>query len=300
MADGATMIEDPKIEDQVDDVETGEADVPPIGDGGEEGAGEDDAELRITLEGEETAADDDEDESELDERGRSLVARIRDKMKEERRLRKEAEAKIEAQVQAAPARAALKMPTLEEHGYRDADYAAAMKAYVKAEAEQEAQAEQEAKMKEAAATEYKAKFDGYSAAKTELRVRDFDASEDAVRKAFSPTQQAIILRVMEPDEAAKVVYALGKSPKAMAELSVIDGMRDPDKFTAMLLRKAMSMKVEKKAPPPPESRVKGGSGAAMGGSLAGRLAAAEARAEKTRDRTEVIQIKAEMRRANGG
>lgn len=254
-------------------------------------------ELSITIEGEEPPADefalDPEEEANLGDKGKKTLKHLRqlaqDRAKEARELKaKLAAIEAERQPKAEP----IKRPTLADCGFDDEVFAAKMEEYVVAQAEakaQQARIEQEQKASE---EDYRARHTRYTEAKAALKVEGFDAAESVVKEALTKEQQSIIIRNV-PD-AATVVYALGRSPKKLAELAAI---RDLDRFAFRLAELKGEIKVTQKEPPKPESRLRGGAGGAVTGSLQKQLEAAEKRSETTGDRTEVLRIRRLMREA---
>lgn len=118
-------------------------------------------------------------------------------------------------------------------------------------------------------------------------------SKSAVMAALNDTKQAILLRNLSGEEAARVVYALGKSPSKLDELAKMDA----DQFAFNLAKIAGSVKMERK-PAPVETPLKGGGTGGIGlGSWKARLEAAEKKAERTGDRTEVARLRREAKAA---
>jgi hypothetical protein len=116
--------------------------------------------------------------------------------------------------------------------------------------DQRAQAEAAQKEQEEA---WQSKLSSYSEAKSQLKVRDFDDAEATVLEGLDQTQQGII--VQGADNPAVVVYALGKNPDRVKELSSI---KDPVKFAFTVAKLEKDLKVKnRKAPPPPERTVSG-------------------------------------------
>lgn len=272
------------------DDEQDQADPGVAGDGGSD----EEAELSITI-GDE-APEDEEDadiEAELGDKGKRALKRLREIASEKARETRELKAKLAA-VEAEKATAsptAPKKPTLEECGFDEDEYGRQMEAYTLAKADAkkaEDAAAEEIKRQE---TDYQQRITKYGEGKKALRVADFDDAEDAVRQALNRDQQAIIIRnSAKPEE---VIYALGRSKKALAELAAI---KDIDRFSYRLAKLEGEIKVTKKAPPPVESRLRGGNaGSAAAGSLDKQLEAAEKEAERTGDRTKLIELRRQQR-----
>lgn len=257
-------------------------------EGGEDtlAAVEPEGEIVIAIEGEEPEPDEDaEIEAELGERGKNAVAKLRQANKEKAARLRELEAKLAAQ-QPAKVEPELKRPTLEDCGFNEDTFADQMATYVAAKKEADAKREAEdAKVKERE-TAYQDKLTRYHAEKVKVGVDD-DAQAVVVSALSNQQQAALMDASLDP---AKVVAALSKTPKILAELA---GITEIHKFTYRLAQIEGKITMTTKAPPPPESKLRGGV-ASPGGSLASQLAAAEAKAESTGDRSDVVRIKRQM------
>lgn len=136
---------------------------------------------------------------------------------------------------------------------------------------------------------WQTKLDGYNAAKTSLKVADFEDAEAVVLEATDVTQQGII--VSGADTPANVIYALGKNPAKLKELASI---KDPVKFAFAVAKLETQLKVTpRKAPPAPEKVVRGS--AAAVGVHDPKLDRLEAEADKTGDRTKLVAYKRQMK-----
>jgi hypothetical protein len=260
----------------------------------EEAKADDEDDLTITIEGDEPEADPDADiESELGDRGKRAIKALREADKAKSAKLREAEAKIaQYEAEKAPRVVEVIRPTLEGCGF-DADvFADKMLEYTEAQVVVKAKRlEEEARVK-ASDDDYKARFDRYNVAKATMRVDDFAAAEDTVRAALTREQQSVLIRnCIDP---AKVVAALGQSKKALADIAAI---KDIDRFAYQLATIEGKITVTSKTPPPPETKLRGGTTSAVNFNLTARLAAAEKKAETTKDRTEVQQIKRQAREA---
>lgn len=250
--------------------------------------GDEQAELTITL-GEEDPDDDAGIEEALDDKGKRALARLREVAKENARKARELAAELAAAKaeKEAVAEEEIVKPTIEQFGYNTERFEEALIAYHEKRRALDAKKAAAQKAEDDAKADFQSRFDAYTKAKSAIRVPDFEDVEDVVRQALTPQQQSIILR--NSDRPEQVIYALGKSPKALSELAKV---KEFDRFAFQLAKLEGSIKVSQKSPPPPESKLKGGNAAAAAsGNLASQLKAAEARAEITKDRTEVLRIK---------
>jgi hypothetical protein len=243
-------------------------------------------EIVIAIEGEEPEPDEDaEIEAELGERGKNAVAKLRLANKQKAARLRELEAKL-AEKEQPKAEPELKRPTLEDCGFNEDAYAEQMAVYVAAKKDADAKREAEEAKTTARETAYEEKRARYHAEKAKVGVDD-DAEAVVVSALSNPQQAALMDASLDP---AKVVAALSKTPKILAELA---GITEIHKFTYRLAQIEGKITMTTKAPPPPESKLRGAV-ASPGGSLASQLAAAEAKADSTGDRSEVVRIKRQM------
>lgn len=217
------------------------------------------------------------------------VRELRKKNREDTRRIKELEEKLKATT-AEPKLAVLpEKPTLASCDYDEELFATSLDQWhdKKRQHDDHLKELQDAEAK--ATAEWQAKLDGYAKAKTDLRLKDFDEAEAEAKTIFNVTQQGII--VQGADNPALVVYALGKNPEQAQKLASIT---DAVKFTFAVAKLEAQLKVSKKsAPPPPEGKLTGSRGPS--GALDLTLTRLEAEADKTGDRTKVIQYKAQQR-----
>lgn len=185
-----------------------------------------------------------------------------------------------------------KKPTLEDHDY-DADQfeTALTNWFERKRTADDVNAKQEAEVMNQQKA-WQSKLDGYSKAKAELKVKDFDDAEAIAQELFSVTQQGVMLQ--GADNPALVVYALGKNPKKAKELSEI---KDPVKFAFAVAKLEKDLKVtNRKAAPPPE-RVVTGTGRSSG-AVDSTLERLREDAARTGNMTKVIQYRAQKRAAS--
>jgi hypothetical protein len=215
---------------------------------------------------------------------RELRKNHRDLVKRNRELEEQLKAS------SAPAQKATVLgpkPTLKDPDidYDEEKFSAALDAWHERKRkvdEEEARTKSEAK---AAQDAWTAKVTAYGEAKAKLKVQDFDDAEATVQNTLSPTQQGVILQGAERPEL--VVYALGKNPQKLKELSAIT---DPVKYAFAVAKLETQLKVtNRKAPPPPEKTVQGSG--STSGAVDSNLDRLRAEAEKTGDYSKVIAYK---------
>lgn len=247
----------------------------------------DDGELRITFEGDAP----EEDAADEGKPAPDWVKELRRANREDKKRIKELEAQIKAAQGGEKKTDPLgKKPTLEDHDYDAEQFETALAAWFERKREHDAlqaKAEEKAKAEQAA---WQARLDGYAKAKESLRAPDFEDAEAAAMELLSPTQQGIIVQGAE--DAARLVYALGKNPKKARELAAIS---DPVQFAwaAAKLEKGMRTETKRPVAPAPERRIVGT--ARVSGAEAD-LEALRAEADRTGDRSKVAAYMREMAR----
>lgn len=256
-------------------------------------AAEEAGEVIIGIEGEDPEPDEDSEvEAELGDRGKRALKAARDAAKESARKLREAEARaaaLEAAVKPKEADELGPRPVIADYGFNDDLHAAALIEWHEKKRKADDRKAEEQNAVKAATEAYNAKLTRYHAERTKVGVDD--EAQAVVVGALTPQQQSALMDAsLDP---AKVVAALSKTPKVLAELA---GIKEIHKFTYRLAQIEGKITMTTKAPPPPETKLRGGV-AAPAGNLSAQLAAAEKRADQTGDRTEVQRIKRQMRDA---
>jgi hypothetical protein len=254
------------------------------------------------VEGEQESDDEQDDEivvsigdvSPPDEDDRPAPKWVREVRKTNRELlrkNRELEAQLNAtRTEPKPVKVGPK-PTLDGCDYDSERYEAELSSWY----EQKRQADLlEAQAKEVEAQQirkYQERLAAYGKAKAELRVRDYEDAEETVLQHLDVTQQSVLVKGAE--NAALVVYALGKNPTKARELASI---KDPIDFAFAVARLEKDLKVSnraKKAPPP--EKVVTGSGR-ISGSVDSELERLRAQAEKTGDISAVLRYKRQRKK----
>jgi len=183
-------------------------------------------------------------------------------------------------------------PKLEDHDYDADKYEEALTAWFERKRQaDEVNAKQQAEVMNQQKA-WQAKLDGYGKAKAELRVRDYEDAEAVAQDVFSIEQQGVILQGAE--NAALVVYALGKNPKKAKELSDI---KDLVTFAFAVAKLEKELKViNRRAAPAPE-RIVSGTGRSSG-AIDSTLERLREEAARTGNMTKVIQYRAQKRSAS--
>lgn len=118
----------------------------------------------------------------------------------------------------------------------------------------------------------------------------YKARAAKVYDALSEQQVAVLVEAA--DNPSRLIFALGGSD---TRLDMLAGQEKLAKFAAMVGTMEKEVKMGKKSPPPPESRVRGATAPVAAGSSDKKLAALQAKAEKTGDRSELIAYKASLK-----
>lgn len=217
---------------------------------------------------------------------------VRDLRKQHRELQKrnrELEAKLNQAPETQKAQEVGKKPTLEDFDYDAERYEASLADWFERKRQADEQAAKLQAERENQAKEWQAKLDGYSKAKAELKVRDYDEAEDITKDTLNVLQQGVILQGAE--NPALLVYALGKNPKKAKELASIS---DPVKFAFAVAKLETQLKVtNRKAAPPPEKTVQGTG--KVSGTVDSTLDRLRAEAEKSGDYSKVMAYKRQKR-----
>lgn len=243
------------------------------GDTGAGGEGDDD--VVVTIGGE--AVD---DETEDVARAPEWVRDLRKQNREKDRVIRDLQQKVAAATPAPQAVTLGVKPTLESSDYNETKYETDLEAWHARKREVEDQQRTRDETEKKSRDAWQSKLNDYSKAKTALKVKDFVDAEDSAKEIFSVVQQGVILNGAE--NAAVLIYALGKNPKKAKEMATIT---DPVKFAFAVAKLETQLKVTpRKLAPTPERTVRGG---ATGAAIDSALSRLEAEADKTGDRTKV-------------
>lgn len=216
------------------------------------------------------------------------VRELRKANREKERRIKELEAKLTQTTETKPVALGQK-PTLEAFDYDSDKYESALSDWYERKREIDLQAEKQRQVEQAQQQAWQETLEAYGKAKASLKVRDFEDAEATAQETLDITQQGIIVQGAE--NPALVVYALGKNPKKVKELSSI---KDPVKFAFAVAKLETQLKVSnRKAAPPPEKVVKGTG--RVSGSVDSTLERLREEAAKTGDMTKVMAYKRQLR-----
>ena len=181
-------------------------------------------------------------------------------------------------------------PTLKTSGYDDEKYETDLISYYERKRKVEEQVAHRTSEVEAQNKTYKTRQEKYVSLKQEHNFKDFKTAEELVSDTFSQVQQGII--VQGADDSALLVYALGKNPKKLEELSKIT---DPVEFAFKIAKLESQLKVTDRRAPKPEKRVSSGKSGGISGSADKTLERLRDEAAKTNDYTKIAAYKKKLR-----
>jgi hypothetical protein len=220
------------------------------------------------------------------------VKELRKRTKEQEKIIREQQAKLDALSGATQKPLLGKKPALSDDGI-DYDEAAYEKALDKWYEDKRSFDDEEAKKRVVAEQEEKAwneKLQGYQDKRAKLsKIEDFEEAEASALNALSTIQQGII--VDSTEMPAHVMYALGKNPEKLKELAAIT---NPVRFTAALVRMESKMTVSTRKPSTqPEKVIVGNT--AVSGINDKTLDRLREEASTTGDFTKVLAYKKQLR-----
>jgi hypothetical protein len=262
---------------ELDDAEAHEAE----GDEEEAAAAEDEAEA----EGEEETVISFEDEAEPGSaEDTPVIRRLRERVKELNKevgdLRRDSGQRQEQEL--GP------KPTLADFGYDEEKYEAAFDAWKEAKRQIDASGATREAEAQAAQRDWQRDMDGYAQKRDSLAMPDYEDSAEIVKSALTIPQQATIIKAA--NNAAAFVYGLAHSDARLAELAKI---HDPIKLAAAIARMEGGLKVAKRRRTAVPDRPTRGS-ASLPGTTDKHLEKLEAEADKTGNRTAVIQYRKKL------
>jgi len=282
--DEDVIIEDNSIEEEevIEESETTEEEPESIPD-------EDDEEDRVVTIGDSVAEDESEETEDKPETPGWVkkVRKVNRKLESEnKRLKRQLEENERAAEKIEPVELG-KEPTLAGCKYDDVVYKQELRAYDNRAREVEKQVADKAETVEAQNKVWQNRQEQYVNLKQEHGFKDFGEAEELVSDTFSVTQQGIIVQGAE--DAALLVYALGKNPKKLEELSKIS---DPVDFAFKVAKLESQLKVTSRKAP----RVKTGKSGGVSGSSDKTLARLRDEAAKSGDYTKVTSYKQKLRK----
>lgn len=249
---------------------------------------EDEEETIVTIEGD-TPPQDDEEGFE-GQPAPQWVKDLRKSEREQKRKIKELEQQLESKEKPVEDEVVLgAKPTLDGFDYDTDAYETALERWHSDKAIVESKAREKQAETDKQNQAWQGVLDSYNEKKTALKVRDYDEAEFALTEKFDQVQQSVVLKATK--NPAMVVYALGKSPQRLEELSKI---KDPIELAVAVALLETKMKTNtRKASTAPEKKISnGGSLSATHDTTLERL---RKDAEKTGDFSKVVQYKRKLR-----
>lgn len=138
---------------------------------------------------------------------------------------------------------------------------------------------------------WQARLDAYASKKQELKVPGFEEAEAEVSGMLNQTQQGILIQYAS--NPASLVYALGNNEAKRKELASIT---DPILFAFAVRDLEAKVTVNKRTPPPPETKVEASGG--IKGTLDSTLERLREEADRTGDFSKVFKYKQQIRDKN--
>ena len=231
--------------------------------------------------------------AEEEQRAPEWVRELRKANREKERRIRELEAKLQTTAQTENKPVALgPKPKLEEFDYDAERFEQALDAWHERKRQHDLETERVRQAEQTQQQAWQAKLEGYSKAKAELKVRDYEDAEAIAQEVFNVTQQGVILQ--GADNPALVIYALGKNLKKAADLAKIN---DPVKFAFAVAKLEKELKVTNRRAAPAPERVIQGTGR-VSGAVDSTLERLREEAARTGNMTKVIQYKAQRRAAS--
>lgn len=262
------------------------ADPPQDGDPQDPPAGGDD-------EGEEDVVQIGDEEPPASEEAKAAPAWVKGLRQRQRELARE-NAELKARLNTGkPADSKPEMPPkpkLADHDYDEEAYEKARDEWDAKKRELDSWEAQQEERAKAAQQAVKAVHENYATSKKALKVPDFQDAEDEVVGVLSEVQQSILMAGATNPGA--MVYALGKTPKKLAELASI---KDPVKFAVAVGKLETEVKVTKRTSTKPAPETTVSSKGSNPGTSKATLERLEAEADRTGDRSKVIAYKRQMK-----
>lgn len=215
--------------------------------------------------------------------------------REENRANKKRIRELEAQLasQTKPQEIELgEKPTLDSVGYDTDEFERQLTEWHTKKAQYDQQEQAKKAEQEKAQQLWQERLNGYETKKAAIRtkVADYDVAEEIARDALNQTQQGILIHGADNPEL--LIYHLGKHPEKAKELA---GITDPIQFAFKVAKIDAQLKVQTRKPQTsPERKVTGS--ASLSNGVDKRLEELERIADRTGDRTAVIEYKRSLKK----
>lgn len=178
-------------------------------------------------------------------------------------------------------------PTLESCEYDEDEYDTALLAWKDRKAEAEKQVEEADKRAEADRASWDGRAEVYKTAKAKLPETEFADAEAEVQERLPITHQNVLLM---SGQSAALVYALGKNPAKLAELSKIE---NPILFAMAVGKLEDKLQMKARTTPDPDRPLAGNASPSINADKT--LERLEKEADRTGDRTKVIEYRRSLK-----
>jgi len=153
------------------------------------------------------------------------------------------------------------IPTLAGSDYDETKFSQRMQEWHEARLIYDRAQEKKKSEAEAVQQQFNQRLARFNSEKTRLKVSDYEEAEITVSEAMSPTQRGIIISAA--DNPAILMYALGKNPERLKQLSAIS---DPIQFSFAAAKLEKELKITKRKPRTAPEKTLESSGNAIGAS----------------------------------
>jgi hypothetical protein len=244
-----------------------------------EGGEGDEAGVDITIEGEEATP------ASPEEQGTELVRHLRAEIRKRDQIiaGKAAPTQVEQPIEVGV------RPTMESCEYDEERFEKELDAWKDREAAAKAQAKAVEERTQASNAAWLEELKGHAAKAKALKLPGYEAAEALAVAGLNQIQQAIVVKAA--DDSAKVIYALGRFPKKLAELSAIE---DPIKFAKAIINLEKDLKVTPRRTAADPDEIPRGD-APLSRSSDKELERLEREADRTGDRTKVQAYQRRLR-----
>lgn len=247
---------------------------------------EEDAEPLVTF-------GDEKPEEEQTEQQSVPFKQMRKALREKEKALREMQKQIDAMNKPEPAKQLRKKPTLADHDYNEEAFESDLEKYTIEKREIEREHEKVLEQKQAVETEFKEKVSAFNDSYASLSYKDKDDAYQEVLTKFNERQQGVIVDAV--DNPAMIVYALGKNPKKLEELSKITNLV---KLSSQLGKLETQMKVTNRRPKTsPDKSIKGSSGVSAVTDRTREKLVEEAR--KTKNRSKLLEYDRKLKAKKG-
>lgn len=181
-------------------------------------------------------------------------------------------------------------PTLESHDFDPEAFEADLQQWFSEKSTVDAKRQQIEKQQQEQVQAVQQRIEAYNQRKTQLGAKDYEQAEAEVSAMFDNVKQGILLEASDKPEL--LVYGLYRNPKELERLSQITS---PAKFAAEIgkLEGKLNVSRQTSKPNPPDTDLRSSASAT---SVDKKLEQLEKEAERTGDRTKLLEYKRQLKR----